>query len=213
MTVRNTRIVRSGEVRGWSSSMAALLAKGFSAGAITPSGSRLSSIWGRGEPASSSEWRRCNRSRIFSGCRRRQRFIESGRLEIQEQRNGDRLQIANPFRSFHRHAGQDARAPGLLAQLLRELRRELFQLVDVLRLGDQRESQISHLCEIAIVNLQAFDRFESTRQKIQHFGVELHPRDQDVDRGCDNQRDRAPDRAAPLRDEMGDEGMKAHDKT
>ena len=109
----------------------------------------------------------------FLRLQERQRFIKSGRFQIQEQRDGDRLQVANALGSLHRHAGQDAGAPGLLPQLLRELGREIFQFVDVLRLGDERESQVPHLCEIAIVNFQAFDRFESTREKIQHLAVEL----------------------------------------
>ena len=108
---------------------------------------------------------------------------------------------------------RNARAPRLLAQFLRELRRELFQFIDVLRLADERESQIPHLREIAIVNFQAFDRFEPAGKKIQHLAIELHPRDQDVSGQRANQRDRGPDRAAPSRDEMSDEGMKAHDKS
>ena len=57
VTTRKMRMVRSGEVRGCSCSMMVLSAKGFSAGAIRPSGSNESSNSGRGEPASIS-WRR-----------------------------------------------------------------------------------------------------------------------------------------------------------
>ena len=157
--------------------------------------------------------KRCNRSRIFSGWRRRKRFTERGRLEIQQERKGDRLQIVNSFRRFDWRAGHDSRAPWLLAQSLGELGRELFQFINVLRLADEREGKRAHLAEVAIVNLKAFDRFEPAREKIQHLAIELHPRDQDVDRRGGNQRDRGPDRAAPLRDEMSDEGMQAHDKS
>ena len=58
---------------------------------------------------------------------------------------------------------------GCSRNLSAKLRRELFQFIDVLRLADEREGQIANLGEIAIVNLQAFDRFESAREKIQHL--------------------------------------------
>ena len=106
---------------------------------------------------------------IFAGCRRRERFVESVRLQIQQQRNGDRLQIANAFRRFDRRAGENASAPGLLPKCFGELRRKLLQPIDVFRLADERESELTDLREIAVVNFQAFDRFEAAREKIEHF--------------------------------------------
>ena len=100
-------------------------------------------------------------------------LVESGRLEVKEQRKGDRLQIANAFRRLDGRAGKDAGAPRLSAQLLRELRPELFQFIDIVRLADQGKGQITDLSEITVVNFQSFDRFESAWEKIQHFAVEL----------------------------------------
>src|SRR2546430_548129 len=85
------------------------------------------------------------------------RFGKGRRLEVQEQRNSDRLQVANAFGCFDRRAGENAGAPRLFPQLLRELRCELFQLINVGRLADERKSQSPKLREIPIVNLQAFD--------------------------------------------------------
>ena len=87
-------------------------------------------------------------------------LVESWRLEIQEQRNSDRLQVANAFRCFDRRAGQNSCAPRLFAKFLRELRCKLFQFIDVIRLANERESQVANLGEITIVNFQSFDRFE-----------------------------------------------------
>ena len=82
----------------------------------------------------------------------RHRLVKRLRLEIQEQRHGDGLQIANSIRRFHRRTGQHACAPGLLAQFFREGRRELFQLVDIGRVAKERESKLPGLFKVAIVN-------------------------------------------------------------
>ena len=66
------------------------------------------------------------------------------------------------------------------------------------------------LCEIAIVNFQAFDRLESAREQIKDFGVQFHPGDEDVDRRRANQRHDRPDRGASLGDKFRDGGMKGH---
>ena len=107
-----------------------------------------------------------SRARILSGWRMATRFGKRLRLEIQKQRNGDPLQIVNSLRRFDRRAGQDARAPGLLAQALGEDRRKFLQLIDVVRLADQREGQLAGLGEIAIVNLQSLDRFEPAGRRL-----------------------------------------------
>ena len=82
----------------------------------------------------------------------RHRLVERGRLEIQEQRHGNRLQIANPIRRLHRRTGQHALAPGLMTQIVREYRRELFQFIDIGRMAKEGESEFASLLEIAIVN-------------------------------------------------------------
>ena len=35
-------------------------------------------------------------------------------FEIEKERHGQTLQVVNAFRGFHRRAGQDTRAPGLM---------------------------------------------------------------------------------------------------
>src|SRR5438128_9208348 len=100
-----------------------------------------------------------------------ERFGEGRRFEIQEQRNSNRLQVANAFGCLDWRAGENARAPWLIAQLLRKLWRELFQLINVSRLADERKSQSPNLREIAIVNFQAFNRFEPAGKEIQDLAI------------------------------------------
>ena len=82
----------------------------------------------------------------------RHRLVEGRRLEIQEQRHGNRLQIANSLRGLHRRAGQHALAPRLMTQIVREYWRELFQSIDIGRIAKEGESEFAGLLEIAIVN-------------------------------------------------------------
>ena len=122
------------------------------------------------------------------------------------------MQVANAFGCLDRRAGENARAPWLLAQLFRKLRRELFQLINVGWLADEGEGQRPNLREITIVNFQAFNRFEPAGKEIQDLAIQVHPRNENVNRCRGNQRDRAPDGAAPSIDQISDERMKAHDK-
>ena len=59
--------------------------------------------------------------------------------------------------------------------------REFLQPIDVVRLADERESQLAGLGEVVVVNLQALDRFEFSREQIEHLGVERHARDENVE--------------------------------
>src|SRR3954453_13984075 len=102
----------------------------------------------------------------FGWLQERQSFGERGRLGVGQERSGDRLEIVHAFRRLDWDPGENAFAPWLLAESLRKLRRELFQFVDVARQADEREGQVAHLNEIAVVNLQAFDRFETAREQI-----------------------------------------------
>ena len=82
----------------------------------------------------------------------RHRLVEGRRIEIQKQRQSNRLQIANSIRRLHWRAGQHALAPGLMTQIVREYRRELFQFIDVGRIAKEGEREFAGLLEIAIIN-------------------------------------------------------------
>src|SRR5215510_10080250 len=66
-------------------------------------------------------------------------LVECARLQIEQQRHRDRLQIANAIRRGHGRTSEPARAPRLLAQAFSKHRRELLQFVDITRMTDQRE--------------------------------------------------------------------------
>ena len=177
---------------------------------MTPSGSSANSICGRGEPASISSRNRCSRSWILAGCRSASgfsnaagsRFRRSGTAIDCKSRMPSGVSRGEPARTRVHHgcwrndsANCGANSSSLSASC---------------GLAEEREGQFADLSEIAVVDFQAFDRLEAARKKIEHLGVELHPRDENEngERGA-RSGDTQPDRAAPLRDKMADgmEGM------
>src|SRR5262249_26598534 len=80
-------------------------------------------------------------------------LVESSRFQVEQQRHGDRLQIANTFGRGHWRTCEHAGAPWLLAQAFREHRRELVQLIYIVRIANQRERQLTRLLKIVVVDL------------------------------------------------------------
>src|SRR5262245_46618315 len=85
-------------------------------------------------------------------------LVEGAGFEVEEQRDSDRLQIANAFRSRHWRTCEHARAPRLVAQPFCKHRREFLQLVDIPWIADKRERQLTSLLEIVIVDFQTLHR-------------------------------------------------------
>src|SRR5262249_2705114 len=83
------------------------------------------------------------------------RLVESSGFQIKEQRHGDRLQIPNAIRSGHGRTCEHARAPWLPVQPFPKDRREFFQLIDILRITEKREGQLTCLFKIMIVDFQS----------------------------------------------------------
>ena len=146
----------------------------------------------------------------FRWLQKRDGLVKSFGLEVEQERDGDRLQIAHAFRRLDRTAGKNARAEGLGAKRFGELRREFLQAIRVFGLAMKRESQLAHLCEVAVINLQALDRGEAAREQIQDFGVEPHPGDEDEERCNHDGSEPEPNPATPLGNESANERMKRH---
>ena len=80
------------------------------------------------------------------------------RASEQEQRDFDRLEIANAFRCGHGRTGEHTLGPQLPAQTFRKHRCELIQFVDVLGIAHNRERELTRLLKIVIVDFQALHR-------------------------------------------------------
>ena len=140
-------------------------------------------------------------------------LVECRRLEIQKQRDGDGMEIANSIRRLDGGAGEDALAPRLLTQSVGEQRRELFKLIDILRLAKQGKRKFARLFKVAIVNSQPLHRAKPGGEHVEHVGIELHPRDQDCET-CGKQRnDAAPTKPAPSGDRFRNEITNPHLRT
>ena len=144
VTSRKTRIVRSGEVSGWSSSIAALLAKGFSAGAITPSGSsaklelrprRAGLDFLDAIAASAPGFLPAAGAASVSSKAAGSRLSRSGTAIDCRSRTPSGVSIGEPARTRLHH--------GCWRNDSANCRREFLQLIDIVRLADERESQIA----------------------------------------------------------------------
>src|SRR5947209_7003267 len=148
----------------------------------------------------------------FGGLQNRNRFVERFRIQVQQERKCNRLEVANPVRAFKGHPAEDAAAPRLFAEPLGKQWGEFLQFVDIVWLTDQREGEVADLGEVAVINLQAFDRFETSRQKVENFGIQFHPGHENTDRKGRNDGDGQPDHGSSSGNEVGNGGMECHGK-
>ena len=172
VTTRKTRIVRSDEASGCSSSIRLLSAKGLSAGPINPSGSNSSWNCARGEPASICSRNRCNRSRSFSGCKTDIASSNAGGSRFKSRGTAIDCRSRIPSGVCIGEPARTRSAPRLFPQMFRENRRKFFQFIDVVRLTMQRECKLARLLKSAVVNFQSLHRAKFARKHVEHFAIE-----------------------------------------
>src|SRR4029077_6599631 len=100
------------------------------------------------------------------------RLVKRSGLQVQQQGDGNCLQIANALICFKWRSLKQPDAPWLPTQRLSELRRKFLQLIDIIRLTDQGKRQLTGLSKIAVINLQTLNGLEASREKIEDFGIE-----------------------------------------
>ena len=140
----------------------------------------------------------------------RHRLIENARFQVQEQRHRDRLEIADSIGRLHRRAREYTRAPGLLPQFVGEHRRKFFQLFDIRRGTNQRESELPGLLKLAIVNFQACDRTKTRGQNVEHIRIKPQLGDEDCDAAEREHGNAGPNERTPLRNNLRDEITNPH---
>ena len=99
-------------------------------------------------------------------------LVEGAGFQVEKQRDRDRLQVANAIRSGHGRTCEHARAPRLPPQPFRKHRSEFLQLIDILRIADKRERQLTCLLKIVIVDFQALHRWKSAGQNIEDLRIQ-----------------------------------------